>query len=194
MKAKKICDYSLYFFYRWVHLWTFSLTINIWWKGRRLVKCLTAYDLKSYDLCYCDFVSCQNALLDSFITILLGKYQLTIHSKSQELDALFHEVRATLEAKSISVYQIVSYLISLFPNLENELECCKSLQEVFNGIRTYTSLDNVSHLETIISNYELPKYSSILQLYHKSVEELYKKTHINGKIFFLVWVVAPLCN
>ena len=108
-----------------------------------------------------------------------AKHPLNINAKSKELDDLFHDVQATLEAKSIAVDHIVSYLISLFPNLENELECCKSLQEVFNGIRTYTSLDNVSHLETIISNYELPKYSNILRLYHKSVEELYEKTPIN---------------
>ena len=107
-----------------------------------------------------------------FITFLLGKYQLTIHSRSKELDALFHDVRATLEAKSISVYQIVSYLISLFPNLENELECCKSLQEVFNVIRTYTSLDNLSYLETITDKYELSKFDDILQQYHTSIEEM----------------------
>ena len=98
-----------------------------------------------------------------------------IQTKSKELDALFHDVRATLEAKLISIDQIVSYLISLFPNLENELECCKSLQEVFDVIRTYTSLDDVSYIETITDKYELSKFDDILQQYHASVDEMCKE-------------------
>ena len=102
-----------------------------------------------------------------------------IQTKSKELDALFHDVRATLEAKLISIDQIVSYLISLFPNLENELECCKSLQEVFNVIRTYTSLDNLSYLETITDKYELSQFDDILQQYHTSIEEMCEEIYVD---------------
>ena len=77
------------------------------------------------------------------------------------------------------MYQIVSYLISFFPNLENELECCKSLQEVFNVIRTYTSLDNVSYIETITDKYELSKFDDILQQYHTSVDEMCEEILVN---------------
>ena len=117
--------------------------------------------------------------LNGFSIFFAAKHPLNISAKSEELDDLFHDVRATLEAKSISVDQIVSYLISLFPNLENELECCKSLQDVFNVIRTYTSLVNVSYLETITDKYELSQFDDILQQYHTSIEEMCEEILVN---------------
>ena len=110
---------------------------------------------------------------------IAAEYQLTIRAKSEELDALFHNVQITVETKPIPLDHIISHLICSFPELENELEGCKSMKDVFDIVHIYTSLDNVSYLETIISNYELLKSNDLLQQYSESVEQLYEKTRIS---------------
>ena len=113
------------------------------------------------------------------LLFIAAEYQLTIRAKSEELDALFHNVQIIVETKSIPLDHIVSHLICSFPELENELEGCKSMKHVFDVVRAYTSLDNVSYLETIVSNYELSKSNDLLQQYSESVEQLFEKTYIS---------------
>ena len=110
---------------------------------------------------------------------IAAEYQLRLCAKNEELDALFHTVQITMEMKSIPLDNIISHLICSFLELENELEGCKSMKDVFDIVRVYTSLDNVFYLETIVSNYELSKSNDLLQQYNESVEQLYEKTCIS---------------
>ena len=102
-----------------------------------------------------------------------------LHSKSTELDALFGEVQSIFEVKLYTLNRLVSFLSTSFPEFEIELEECKTIQDVFDIVRTYTSLDNLSYLEAIADKFELHKCSDMLKKYHKSTDELYEETIVS---------------
>ena len=53
------------------------------------------------------------------------------------------------------------------------------MSEVFSVVRIYTSLDNLSYLVAIMYNFELQESSDMLEDYHKSINQFYKKTLVS---------------
>ena len=73
-----------------------------------------------------------------------------------------------VESKAIPLDDLVSFLTSMFPEFENEIDGCRSIEEVFSVIHTYTSLNRVSYLESIVDKFELQGADDLLKQYHKS--------------------------
>ena len=102
-----------------------------------------------------------------------------LHTKSTELDAVFDEVQLIFEVKLYTLNRLVPFLSTSFPEFEIELEECRTIQEVFDIARTYTSLDNLSYLEAITDKFELQECSDTLKKYRKSTNELYEETLVS---------------
>ena len=95
------------------------------------------------------------------------------------------EIKNLLESKNIALEAVKDFL-SLYSELRNEVLASKSLIELLNIVRDYTSLCNISYLEEIAEHFKLKEASNLIKTYDKSMETFCKEIpvkHAYGQIF-----------
>ena len=112
-------------------------------------------------------------------------YHPQFEEKRRELTALFVNITEILKANNISLEQL-KFVLSLYPELKNDVTATKSLEDAILVVRDHTSLINTNYLQAIAESFKLPNAIDLIEKYNESINEFCEKTpttHAYGQKF-----------